>query len=45
MLEEADGTKGYYVLNGHGDVVGILGEYGEMLNSYDYDISGNVLTS
>lgn len=43
MLEETDGTKGYYLLNGHGDVISILGENGEKLSTYDYDIWGNPL--
>ncbi|MDQ6422393.1 RHS repeat-associated core domain-containing protein [Paenibacillus sp. LHD-117] len=45
MLEEADDTKGYYVQNGHGDVVSILGEDGEILNSYDYDVWGNPIAA
>jgi RHS repeat-associated protein len=45
MLEEADGTKGYYVHNGHGDVETILGEQGQTLNSYTYDLWGKPLTA
>lgn len=43
MLEEANGRKGYYAHNGHGDVVEIRGSNGELLNSYTYDIWGKPL--
>lgn len=33
---------GYYQYNGHGDVVQITGAVGQTLNSYDYDIWGNI---
>ena len=33
---------GFYTYNGHGDVVSIRDHAGSMLNSYDYDIWGNI---
>lgn len=37
------GTKDYYYLyNGHGDVVQIVDTSGKVLNSYSYDIWGNI---
>ncbi|NOU67513.1 hypothetical protein GC096_26070 [Paenibacillus sp. LMG 31461] len=41
MLEDADGVKGFYSKNIHGDIVGVYGQNGEPLNKYDYDIWGN----
>jgi RHS repeat-associated protein len=35
---------GYYLYNGHGDVVKIADNTGEVIKTYDYDIWGNVLT-
>ncbi|MBH5318329.1 RHS repeat-associated core domain-containing protein [Paenibacillus sp. GSMTC-2017] len=35
--------RGYYSYNGHGDVIKITDVYGDTLNSYDYDIWGNVI--
>ncbi|UHA71890.1 RHS repeat domain-containing protein [Paenibacillus sp. 481] len=38
------GQDGYYYYNGHGDVVAIKDMAGNDLNTYDYDIWGNVLS-
>ena len=38
----ADAQGGYYFFNGHGDVVKVTDNSGNVLNSYDYDIWGNV---
>lgn len=35
---------GYYMYNGHGDVVAIRDSSGAVLNSYDYDIWGKIIT-
>ncbi|MBD2871222.1 RHS repeat domain-containing protein [Paenibacillus arenilitoris] len=43
LQENGAGEKGYYLHNGHGDVVGIRDEAGAVLNEYDYDIWGNTL--
>ncbi|MFD2746938.1 polymorphic toxin-type HINT domain-containing protein [Paenibacillus yanchengensis] len=43
MLETATGEKGYYMVNGHGDVTGITDSEGELLNEYTYDIWGKPL--
>lgn len=37
----SDGTKGYYLTNGHGDVTEIRNSNGGLLNKYNYDIWGN----
>ncbi|OAB30169.1 hypothetical protein PMSD_20470 [Paenibacillus macquariensis subsp. defensor] len=41
MQERVDQTKGYYSLNGHGDVAEIRDETGNILNTYEYDLWGN----
>ncbi len=33
----------YYLTNGHGDVVQIVDENGNIVNSYNYDEWGNIL--
>ena len=43
-LELANGTKGYYVQERHGDIIRVEGEAGNVLNSYTYDIWGNHVT-
>ncbi|MFD2115260.1 RHS repeat domain-containing protein [Paenibacillus yanchengensis] len=43
MLETAAGEKGYYMVNGHGDVTGITDTEGELINEYTYDIWGKPL--
>jgi RHS repeat-associated protein len=44
MREDSGQVKGYYVQNGHGDVVGIRSSTGSPLASYDYDIWGNTIS-
>ncbi|WP_240422044.1 RHS repeat-associated core domain-containing protein [Paenibacillus periandrae] len=47
LLWRADNTtnkSGYYFYNGHGDVVAIKDAAGNNINTYDYDIWGNVLS-
>ena len=38
------GKTGYYSYNGHGDVVKITNAAGQVLNTYDYDIWGNIVS-
>lgn len=35
------GVKGYYLKNGHGDIVNIADKDGQILNTYAYDLWGN----
>lgn len=42
---DASGSKSYYVLNGHGDVVGLVDGAGQILNSYTYDMWGAPVTT
>ncbi|ULO09498.1 hypothetical protein H1230_12390 [Paenibacillus sp. 19GGS1-52] len=35
------GTVGYYLENGHGDVVNLYTQDQTLLNTYDYDLWGN----
>ncbi|MFD2117640.1 RHS repeat-associated core domain-containing protein, partial [Paenibacillus yanchengensis] len=37
------GEKGYYMVNGHGDVTGITDTEGKLINEYTYDIWGKPL--
>jgi len=39
--DHVNNRGGYFVYNGHGDVVKILDNVGALLKSYDYDIWGN----
>lgn len=41
--DAASNQKYYYLYNGHGDVVSIVDEAGNMINSYQYDEWGNIL--
>jgi RHS repeat-associated protein len=43
--EDSTNKKGYYIHNGHGDVVALRNEVGNSLNSYTYDIWGNSKTT
>jgi RHS repeat-associated protein len=43
--QDSSGVKGYYLQNGHGDIIGIRGQSGNLLNNYTYDIWGNHVTS
>ncbi|WP_432663363.1 S8 family serine peptidase [Wukongibacter baidiensis] len=38
--EDNQGTKAYYLYNGHGDTVNLVTNTGEILNTYDYDVYG-----
>ncbi len=38
----ANGTQYYYIYNGHGDVVQITDNAGNIVNSYEYDEWGNI---
>jgi RHS repeat-associated protein len=38
--EDNANKKGYYIHNGHGDVIGLRNETGSVLNTYSYDIWG-----
>lgn len=42
---DASRSKSYYVLNGHGDVVGLVDGAGKPLNTYTYDIWGAPITT
>ncbi len=42
--EDSTGLKGYYLHNGHGDVVELRGISGNILASYNYDIWGNSIS-
>ncbi|WP_407653330.1 RHS repeat-associated core domain-containing protein [Brevibacillus ruminantium] len=42
--DSAANKQGYYLYNGHGDVVKIVGEQGEELNRYEYDTWGNIVS-
>ncbi|WP_040951524.1 RHS repeat domain-containing protein [Gorillibacterium massiliense] len=44
-IDSSSGKKGYYWYNGHGDVVKITDSNGNVLNSYDYDTWGKLLSS
>ncbi|MBR5236910.1 MAG: hypothetical protein IKW06_06045 [Clostridia bacterium] len=43
LAKKIDGTYYYYVYNGHGDVVLVVNENGNVQNSYTYDAWGKVL--
>ncbi|REE81238.1 RHS repeat-associated protein [Paenibacillus taihuensis] len=43
-IEYADGTKAYPLYNGHGDLVELRDQQGNVLNKYQYDIWGNILS-
>ena len=45
VTREVENEKGYYLYNGHGDVVKIVDTSNEVLNEYTYDAWGGVLTS
>jgi RHS repeat-associated protein len=42
---DANGSKAYYLHNGHGDVVGLTDGSGNLINEYSYDIWGNPITT
>ncbi len=41
IYAEASGAVKYYLFNGHGDVVQLTGNIGDVSKSYDYDAFGN----
>lgn len=43
--DKKTGKLEYYHFNGHGDVVGLVDEAGQVLNEYTYDIWGGPLTT
>ncbi|MEW4426850.1 RHS repeat-associated core domain-containing protein [Paenibacillus pabuli] len=43
--DKQTGKLEYYQFNGHGDVVGIVDDAGQVLNEYTYDIWGGTLTT
>ncbi|WP_270171661.1 S8 family serine peptidase [Paenibacillus sp. SYP-B4298] len=45
MREDAASSKGYYLHNGHGDVVGIRNASGAVVNEYEYDLWGKPLVT
>ncbi len=45
MREDAASSKGYYLHNGHGDVVGIRNVSGAVVNEYEYDLWGKPLVT
>lgn len=45
MREDAAGNDGYYLRNGHGDIVEIRDVAGLLLNQYQYDLWGNTLSA
>ena len=45
LARKINGSYYYYLYNGHGDVIQILDEAGNTVNSYSYDEWGNILNS
>jgi RHS repeat-associated protein len=45
LAREISGTYYYYLYNGHGDVIQVIDENGNAVNSYSYDEWGNILSS
>ncbi len=43
LARKINGSYYYYVYNGHGDVIQVLDESGNIVNSYQYDEWGNIL--
>ncbi|WP_223067787.1 RHS repeat-associated core domain-containing protein [Paenibacillus caui] len=43
-IEYADGSKAYVQTNGHGDITELRDASGNILNTYQYDIWGNILS-
>ncbi len=44
LAKEINSSYYYYIYNGHGDVVSIVDESGNVVNSYEYDAWGNILS-
>lgn len=34
----------YYIYNAHGDVIGLVSDSGTVVNSYEYDAWGNIVS-
>jgi RHS repeat-associated protein len=45
VKKEISGGEYYYLYNGHGDVIQIVDKNGNVVNNYQYDEWGNILTS
>ena len=43
-VQYADGSKAYVQSNAHGDITELRDEQGKLLNQYEYDLWGNILT-
>ncbi len=43
LARKVSGSYYYYVYNGHGDVIQVLDESGNVVNTYQYDEWGNIL--
>ena len=43
VKQDPGGEEYYYLYNGHGDVVQIIDQAGNILNHYEYDEWGNIL--
>lgn len=43
VLRTTNSDSGYYLYNGHGDVVVIVDDLNEVLNTYIYDVFGNII--
>ena len=43
LTRKIDGAYYYYIYNGHGDVIQMVDESGNIVNSYKYDECGNQL--
>jgi len=43
--EDAAGNINYFLYNGHGDVVSLVDNIGNIKNSYSYDIYGKVINA
>ena len=41
ISQEVSNTESYYQFNMHGDVIGLTGANGELIEDYDYDAFGN----
>ncbi|MBW7476076.1 DUF3238 domain-containing protein [Paenibacillus oenotherae] len=44
VISYSDGSKAYPVVNGHGDIVELRDASGNLLNKYEYDLWGNVVS-
>lgn len=44
LARKVNGAWYYYIYNAHGDVIGLTDDNGNVVNSYEYDAWGNVLS-